>query len=71
MIKMVSAKATTSGAVHELRKEFYELYMEDFSIIKEYEVMDEAEIAKAAAVKEVPVEMPKVEAAPKANTKGK
>ena len=43
MIKMVLAKSTSSGAEWELRKEFYEQYKEDFSIIKEYQVEDEAE----------------------------
>lgn len=53
MIKMVTAKATTSGATHELRREFYEKYKEDFAIIKEYEVMDDAELKAKAETKVV------------------
>lgn len=45
MIKMCQAKATASGAIHELRREFYEQYAEDFQLIKEYEVMGAGELA--------------------------
>ena len=66
MIKMVKAKATSSGAEWDLRLEFYEKYKEDFQIIKEFEIEDEAERI-ASAAKAVPVE--EEEEAPKAPTK--
>ena len=47
MIKMCQAKSTVSGAIHELRLEFYEKYAEDFQMIREYEVMDASEVAVA------------------------
>lgn len=45
---MCQAKSTISGAIHELRLEFYEKYAEDFQMIREYEVMDASEVAVAA-----------------------